>query len=983
MRRRTRLCAVVLFLLISHSAIALDTIKFGIFTSGSPETIVDIWTPLIDYLSREIGIPCEMVLREDYRSMLEALERREVDIAEGGPRTSTAAIDRGIGSSLMRIVRFDQDIFRIMILAAAKSDIWQLRDLQAKRFALVDELSTFGYLFPRITLHKAGIENPETFFHQIFLMGSHEHSIEAVIDGAVDGAAVLNFFYNRIDPKQQAQIRVVYQSDPIPSDADDLVIRSGLDGALQEKLRTALLKYHEQVPLAARRVVTIDRFAPTHVGEAAYQQIRADLALGSSLPKLTYLIPYQQTPMVIARRIESGKQSAFLYIFGIFGVGLCAMLLCAVVLRPRLSAVIVGSFTGIVGVLMAAFSAIQLIALCSAIDTFAYRTIAKIENLNLRLSAASAQSSDILDHLLQVATHDSPIRYANLLRNGVIMAASGPQERGASIIDRVRANTFRRTDAQSVQIIDPIIIERQRFASLQLGISMAPIAQMVRRAVTINAIAMFAAIGLGAGAIVVIRRKYAERFTAIASAVNQLREGGVARIDASTAELRPLAQSLNRLSREFSEKEELLALVRHDADPQITKALIERFERMENDHPHFRTLRQTEALGQAPAWMRCLRDAAIRSKDKEPVVILGPSGAGKTSVARVIHALSPRQSQPMGEVNCAELAAADPLVVLGKLFGYGVGSGIAGIDKGGQKGMLEEYDGGTLFLDEVGILPMQAQQLLLLPLEGRPFNPAAGKGPPQQVNVRWIFATNEPLEELVRKGLMRHDLLRRIQGRGVIYVPALAQRTEDIDLLAQHFLGQLNRKQATMCRFHPDTVTVLTLQPYAEYNISELRGVVHQAYDNALFDNAQQITPAHLPAGLKRPVHISSPTNAAPALYDEEEQHTLQALRDNEFNITRAEAHIGYASGAKTLTNRFRGLIYKTLAITRGDVEGTIRALVGNRNDCREKVKAKVVHYMDMLRRHSANGDTAKLVNNLPQKYHTHLATAAQVIQST
>lgn len=942
------------------------------------------WSPRLDYLAHEIGIPCTMILREDYLGMLDALEHGEIDIAEGGPRTSTAAIDRGSARSLVRIRRFNPDEFRIVILASARSNIWQLQDLLAKRFALVDELSTFGYLFPRITLHEAGVVDPETFFRQIFLMGSHERSIDAVLDGITDGAAVLHFFYHQLDPRQRAQLRIIHQSPPVSSETDELLIRSGVEDALQEKIRAALLRYHEQVPIETRRAIMIEQFLPPKVGDDAYSEIRAALALNQSLPKLTYLIPYQQTPTMIAKRIDITKRHALLYLSGIFVLGLFALVMGVIAFRQRLSSVVGWSITSIVGILMGAFSAIQLLALFSAIDTFAYQTIVKLENLNLRLSAASTEPSiEALDHILQVATHASPIQYANLLRNGRIMAASRPQDRGTSIIARIRSRTFASTDPNIVQIIDPIIIERQRFASLQIGVSVTPLHQLVQRTVAINGVVIAVAISLSIGGLFTIRRKFATRFAAITSVVNQLREGGVAYLDTPDATLRPLAQSFHLLSRELAEKEELLVMAQQDAtdastahDPAMTQELIARFESMETHNEAFRRLRHTEAFGNSPAWLRCLRDAAIRSKDREPVVILGPSGSGKTSVARIIHALSPRRTHSLGEFNCAELASADPLVVLGKLFGYGARSGITDIERTGQPGILEAHHGSSLFLDEVGILPMQAQELLLLPLEGRSFNPAAGQGAPKQVDVRFIFATNESLETLVTKGKMRHDLLRRIQGRGAIHVPPLTQRPEDIELLAQHFLADLNARHGTRCDFHPDTMARLTQHTYAQYNISELRGVIQQAFDRAGFEDRQQITPAHLPGALLHTQHETPLEEQTAVRFDLDELRMLQILRAHDFNITRAEAQLGYAAGSKTLTNRLRGLVYKIVALTQGNLEQSVRALIGERTDCRAKVMLRVTHYLEALKRNREQKDTTKLLTNLPQKYHGHLQTA-------
>src|SRR4029077_18153610 len=130
-------------------------------------------------------------------------------------------------------------------------------------------------------------------------------------------------------------------------------------------------------------------------------------------------------------------------------------------------------------------------------------------------------------------------------------------------------------------------------------------------------------------------------------------------------------------------------------------------------------------------------------------------------------------------VNCAELGAADSAITAGKLFGFGKGSGLQNIAKDGQPGMLEESDGGTLFFDEIHRLPQETQAMLLLPIEGRAFNPAAGKGDPKTVDVKFIFATNVDLKAEAQAGRFPFDLYQRL-AQSQIKVPALRERRDDI-----------------------------------------------------------------------------------------------------------------------------------------------------------------------------------------------------------
>ncbi|HPQ81350.1 MAG TPA: sigma 54-interacting transcriptional regulator, partial [bacterium] len=502
----------------------------------------------------------------------------------------------------------------------------------------------------------------------------------------------------------------------------------------------------------------------------------------------------------------------------------------------------------------------------------------------------------------------------------------------------------------------------------------------VIRAIAINAAAMLATLAIGILSAMLVHRRLAAPMCELSEAVDKLREGENPPLPKTDAEVAGVAESIARLGAELAEKERLVDLKASDAsaprdewDPEITRELSARIEAIEKGSPTFRKLRGTEAMGNSPAWLRTLRDAAIRARDRDPVVVFGPTGSGKTGVARVIHALGPRADRPLGEFNCAEFVSGDPLVVLGRLFGYGSDCGITGIERRGQKGILEEYDGGTLFFDEVALLSPHAQQLLLLPLEGRPFNPAAGKGPPLAVNVRFIFASNERLEDLVHCGRMRADFLRRIKARGAVLVPPLARRPQDIELLANHFLQRRNDTAERKLLFTNKTLELLSMHGYDHYNVSELSGVVDQAFDNALFGGSSEIEPRHLGADFLTSVGgLPAADEEKPKPFDSEEEEELAALRRFGFSIAQAEKSLGYAGGAKTLTNRLRGMAYRALDQSGCNVSGAVSLLAGQSADSGslDRLESKMQDYLATARRHIENGTTDKLFNNLPQKYH-------------
>ena len=168
------------------------------------------------------------------------------------------------------------------------------------------------------------------------------------------------------------------------------------------------------------------------------------------------------------------------------------------------------------------------------------------------------------------------------------------------------------------------------------------------------------------------------------------------------------------------------------------------------------------------------------------VLILGESGTGKELVARSVHNLSPRSDRPLVTLNCGAI----PLTLIeSELFGHEKGAFTDA--KEAHQGVFEQADGGTLFLDEIGELPLEAQVKLLRALETRSITRIGGKKP-IAVDIRIIAATNRNLEEKVRQGVFRLDLLYRLNVF-TIHVPPLRERRDDIPLLADYFLAKYNK----------------------------------------------------------------------------------------------------------------------------------------------------------------------------------------------
>lgn len=188
-----------------------------------------------------------------------------------------------------------------------------------------------------------------------------------------------------------------------------------------------------------------------------------------------------------------------------------------------------------------------------------------------------------------------------------------------------------------------------------------------------------------------------------------------------------------------------------------------------------------EILGKAPSMQEVFRAIGRLSQSHATVLINGESGSGKELVARALHRHSPRKDMPFIAIN----TAAIPRDLLeSELFGHerGAFTGAAAL----RRGRFEQAEGGTLFLDEIGDMPIELQTRLLRVLSDGTFYRVGGQQP-IKANVRVIAATHQNMEERVKQGLFREDLLHRLNVIR-LRLPPMRERREDIPLLAKHFM---------------------------------------------------------------------------------------------------------------------------------------------------------------------------------------------------
>jgi two-component system, NtrC family, response regulator AtoC len=279
------------------------------------------------------------------------------------------------------------------------------------------------------------------------------------------------------------------------------------------------------------------------------------------------------------------------------------------------------------------------------------------------------------------------------------------------------------------------------------------------------------------------------------------------------------------------------------------------------------------------------------------VLITGETGTGKDLTADAVHHFSRRRRGPFLALNCG---AVSPNLIESELFGHERGS-FTGADRI-HRGYFERASGGTLFLDEIAEMPNELQVKLLRLLETGEITRIGGERS-IAVDVRVIAATNRVPEQAVKDGKLREDLLYRLKVFP-IQIPALRERAGDIELLAQHFLDQLNQADGETKKLSPEAMAVIRMHHWPG-NVRELKNVIHRAFIMAegtiapeyLSLERQEIAGAELPAedGDLR-IRVGS------SIADVERRLILATLHETHGDKRRAATMLGVS--LKTLYNR-------------------------------------------------------------------------------
>ncbi|MCP4686642.1 MAG: sigma-54-dependent Fis family transcriptional regulator, partial [Desulfobacterales bacterium] len=291
-----------------------------------------------------------------------------------------------------------------------------------------------------------------------------------------------------------------------------------------------------------------------------------------------------------------------------------------------------------------------------------------------------------------------------------------------------------------------------------------------------------------------------------------------------------------------------------------------------------------ELVGVSPRMQRVYEIIDKISLGNSPTVLVqGESGTGKEVVAKIIHRNSERRDKPYIPVNCGAVPEG---LLESELFGHVKGAFTGAIRD--KEGLFQAADGGSIFLDEIAEIPTSLQVKLLRVLQEKKIRPVGGTRE-IEVDARVIAATNKNLESAIKNGTFRKDLFYRL-NIVTIKMPALAEHTEDIPLLTDHFLKMFNETSKNKIRdVTKDVIDVLKSYNWPG-NVRQLKNVVERAFALGV-EGALDIS--DIPSEIRRATEDVVKENTVLNLKENEIILIKKALRQTDGNKARAAELLG------------------------------------------------------------------------------------------
>ena len=329
-----------------------------------------------------------------------------------------------------------------------------------------------------------------------------------------------------------------------------------------------------------------------------------------------------------------------------------------------------------------------------------------------------------------------------------------------------------------------------------------------------------------------------------------------------------------------------------ELEMRIARALKHQTLETENVYLHQQLdskFRTENVIGRSEPMRKVLEDIQQVAPTAATVLLQGESGTGKELIAKVIHQLSPRARQPLVTVHCAALT---PTLLESELFGHERGAFTGAVAQ--HVGRFEQADRGTLFLDEIGDLDIDLQAKLLRVVQTGCFERVGGNQTVRS-NVRIVSATNRDLAAMIADERFREDLWYRLNVV-TIELPTLAERRDDIPLIADHLVTRLAKKyEWPGLALSPEASDWLAQQPWPG-NVRELQNVLARAAALArgrLILRAD-LTPAAAPRSLVKPaIHEGGGLRLKDILAETEQRVIAQALEHASWNRTQAARQLG------------------------------------------------------------------------------------------